>query len=40
MRETWDFLPPRLKRELLKFEHKDFFAAFPRLNVAGTHQTR
>ena len=35
MRETWDMLPPRMRRELIAFEHKEFFATFARLNVAG-----
>ena len=35
IRETWDMLPPRLRRELLKLEHKEFYGVFTRLNVQG-----
>ena len=35
LRESWDMLPPRLKGELLKFEHKSFFECFARLNMPG-----
>ena len=36
MRESWEMLPPRLKRELLAFEHKDFFSTFKRLCAGGS----
>ena len=35
MREDWHFLPPRLKRELLTYEHADFLFTFARLNIPG-----
>lgn len=38
LRETWEMLPPRLRRELLKFEHKEFFARFPKLCEEGCHE--
>ena len=34
MRESWDMLPPRLRRDLLGFEHKEFFERFARLRGA------
>ena len=38
MRESWDFLPPRLRRELLKFENHDFLTIFPKLHQPGCEE--
>eukprot|EP00325_Prymnesiales_sp_UTEX-LB-985_P001770 CAMPEP_0174712672 /NCGR_PEP_ID=MMETSP1094-20130205/13595_1 /TAXON_ID=156173 /ORGANISM="Chrysochromulina brevifilum, Strain UTEX LB 985" /LENGTH=756 /DNA_ID=CAMNT_0015911767 /DNA_START=147 /DNA_END=2413 /DNA_ORIENTATION=- len=40
MRETWDFLPPRMRRELLALENVDFYSTFSRLHWDGCDEVR
>lgn len=40
MREHWEFLPPRLRRDLLNWEHIEFYTVFERLNLAGCDDVR
>ena len=35
MRENWEILPPRLKRDLMAYENKEFSETFPRLLSPG-----